>query len=341
MSELLFPIDKAEAYFREACSDFQRHENVLRWRHGDGITEFRVEPIEYHTHDELLVSELVTIEHHSDALDSVDVSYANYLNMWATLSAIIPSDGTQPARLISKVGIFSTDREAAERVYAPLMCTEAVIVGWHAARLARGEFRLDPEQSPLSKTDDPAPYGLADFQAVKMNADRVGLIAAADDGECWCEFPWDPGAASHLFRQQSEALLESGKYTAEELERLSGRTMLFSATTKHPHPLYGNGILCRLELPLPRDAPYASTIVDQLNRWELRRPDLPPLYGAWCIGPRAPTFVTYLPNQFCLPGLVPNLLAWSEQRARRVQALLEQGMDPGDWIDGLEQTKAT
>jgi hypothetical protein len=288
----------------------------------------------------LLVSELVTVEHHSDALGSVDPSWANYLNVWATLSALVSSDDAQPARLICKVGIFSTDREAAQRVYAPLMCTEAVIVGWHAARLARCQFRLDPEQSPLSKTDVPPPYDLADFQAVKSMSDRAGLIAYADDGEYSCEFPWDPGAASHLFRQQYEALLESGKYTEEELNRLSGRTMLFWATSKEPHPLYGNGILCRLELPLPRDAPYITMLVDQLNRWELRRPDLAPLYGAWCIGPRAPTFVTFVPNQFCLPGLLQNLWVWSRERAWRVQALLEQGIDPGAWVDGLEQANA-
>ena len=113
MPEPLFPIDQAEAYFRQAYSKVERRGNVVRWPHCDGITEFRVEAIEYHTHDKLLVSELVTLEHCSDAIGAVDAAWAAHLNTWATLSAFVATDGTQSAQLICKVGVFSTDREAA------------------------------------------------------------------------------------------------------------------------------------------------------------------------------------------------------------------------------------
>jgi hypothetical protein len=166
----------------------------------------------------------------------------------------------------------------------------------------------------------------------------MGLIGSASEKHFTCEFPWDPGAASNLFRHQREHLLESGEYTSEELDRLSGRTVLFWMTSTEPHPFYGNGILCRLELPLPLDAANSAGLVEQLNRWELRQPDLPPLYGAWCIGSRAPTFVTFVPNQFCLPGLLQNLTMWSQQRALGVRALLAQDEDLAHWTNGLEQS---
>ena len=337
MAEGLFPIDQAEGYFRKTYDNVERQGNVLRWPHGDGITELRVDAIEYHTYDKLLVSELVTIEHSSDALADVDTVWAAHLNKWATLSALVAKDAAQNARLICKVGIFSSDREAAERVYAPLMCTEAVIMGWHAARLARGQFRADPELSPLTSTDDPPPYGSTDFLAAKAYTDRMGLVGSVGDGHYTCEFPWDPGAASNLFHHLRERFLKSGEFTAEELDRLSGRTALFWVTSTVPHPLYGNGVLSRLEIPLPLDGTDAAKLVDRLNRWELKRPDFPPLYGAWCIGNRAPTFVSFVPNQYCLPGLLQNLTAWSLQRALRVQALLAEDIDSGDWLDGLEQ----
>jgi hypothetical protein len=299
----------------------------------------RVDPIEYHTQDKLVVSQLVTIQHFSDAIAAVDAAGAAHLNKWATLSALVATDGGQPARLVCKVGIFSSDREAAERVYAPLMCTEAVIMGWHAGSLARNRYRIDPEKSPLNGTEATPPYSLADFEAAKALTDRMGLIGSASEKHFTCEFPWDPGAASNLFRHQREHLLESGEYTPEELDRLSGRTVLFWLTSTEPHPLYGNGILCRLELPLPLDAANSAGLVDQLNRWELSQPDFPPLYGAWCIGSRAPTFVTFVPNQFCLPGLLQNLTVWSRQRALGVRARLAQDEDLAHWTNGLEQSR--
>ncbi|HUS98026.1 MAG TPA: hypothetical protein VMX97_14960, partial [Hyphomicrobiaceae bacterium] len=316
MPDRLFPIDRAEAYFRKACANVERRGNVIRWPHYDGTTELRVDTIEYHTHDKWLVSEMVTVEHFSDALAPVDATWAAHLNKWATLSAFLATDGVQPARLVCKTGIFNTDRKAAEHVYAHLMCTEAMIVGWHAKMIARDQYRIDPEQSPLSRTDIPPPYDSSDFEAAKAFTDRMGLVGHASESFYSCEFPWDPGAASHLFRLNREQLLVSGNYTPEELDRLSGRTILLWVTSTEPHPLYGNGLLCRLELPLP--ASNTADLVEQLNHWELRRPDFAPLYGAWCIGNRAPTFVTFVPNQFCLPGLPQNLTHWSYQRALRV-----------------------
>lgn len=113
-------------------------------------------------------------------------------------------------------------------------------------------------------------------------------------------------------------LPESGQNTPDELAPLSSRNILFGMTTTEAHPLYGNGVLCRLELPVPPGASNSAHLVDQLNRRELGRPDFAPLYGAWCTGPRALTFVTFVPNQCCLPSLLQNLTAWSHKRALRI-----------------------
>ena len=337
MAEGLFPIDDAEAYFRQAHDNVERQGNVLRWPQCDGITELRVDAIAYHTYDNLLVSELVTIEHSSDALAEIGIARAALLNKYATISALVAKDDAHRGRLICRVGIFSKDREAAKHVYAHLMCTEALVIGWQAAMLVRNQFQIDPAQSPLMRTDDPPPFQSTDFLAAKAYSDHLGLVGSAGDGYYTCEFPWDPGAASNLFHHLREQFLASGEFTSEELDRLSGRTILFWATSTVPHPLYGNGVLCRLEIPLPLAGTDAAKLVNRLNRWELKRPDFPPLYGAWCIGNRAPTFVSFVPNQYCLPGLLQNLTAWALQRALRVQALLAEDIDSGDWLDGLEQ----
>lgn len=338
MPERLFPIDDAEAFLRDTFDDVERFSNGLRWPHGDGTTELRVEEIEYHTHDKLLVTELVTVEHASEPLAEVSMTWAAHHNKWATLSAFVVEDGNQPASFICKAGIFSTDAEAARHIYAPLICTEAAVVGWHAMMLARGQFETDPDESPLAMTDTPPPYGPENFLDAKAYSDHLGLIGSVGDDEFTCEIPWDPGAVSNLFHHLREQLLETGEFTAEELDRISGRTALFRVTSTVPHPLYGNGVLSRLEIPIALSEDDAAKLVDRLNRWELARPDLPPLYGAWCIGERAPTFVSFAPTQYCLPGLLQNLTSWSLQRAMRVQALLCDEADSGGWLDDLAST---
>ncbi len=338
MTERLFPIDDAEAFLRDTFDEVERHGNVLRWPHFYGTTELRVEEIAYHTHDKLLVTELVTVEHASELLAEIGMAWAAHHNKWATLSAFVAADGSRPTRLISKAGIFSTDGEAARHVYAPLMCTEAAVVGWHAAMLARGQFETDPDDSPLAMTDTPPPYGPEDFLDAKAYSDQLGLIGSLGDDEFTCEIPWDPGAVSNLFHHLREQLLETGEFTSEELDRVAGRTSLFRVTSTVPHPLYGNGVLSRLEIPIALGEGDTAKLVDRLNRWELERPDLPPLYGAWCIGDRAPTFVSFAPTQYCGPGLLQNLTSWSLQRAMRVQALLSEDADSGRWLDDLTST---
>ena len=94
---------------------------AIRWPHGDGITEFRVEAIDYHTHDEWLVSELITLENFSDAIAAVDAAWAAHLNKWATLSAWRPS----APRLKSEFLVQIVRRLNA---FTRHMCTEAVIM---------------------------------------------------------------------------------------------------------------------------------------------------------------------------------------------------------------------
>jgi hypothetical protein len=73
------------------------------------------------------------------------------------------------------------------------------------------------------------------------------------------------------------------------------------------HPLYVKGVHSVLELPFPPNNPASVRMVNELNAWELSGADLPPHFGAWCIGSRAPAYVSFMPTQYCLPGLLQNL----------------------------------
>jgi hypothetical protein len=198
---------------------------------------------------------------------------------------------------------------------------EACIIGWHAARIARGQLEVDPDDSPLQKTGEPPPFDAEAFAAAHERTEQLGLIGSLGNGSYSVEFPWDPGALSRQFAipELRAKLIADGTHTSEDLDRLAGATSFMQVINNERHALYGNGVLSRLEIPTDTDETTASSLIDELNRWELSGSDLPPLFGAWCMGPRAPTFVSFLPNQFCVPGLLQNLLYWTLVRHSRVR----------------------
>jgi len=320
----LFPIDNAEQYVKSFASDLERTESRIRWIAGDGITELAVHEIEQSTSDGLVVKEVVVLSHSSPAFAGVTAESASRLNKWATLSALIPRFGDNPSQLVCKVGVFSQDRKAAEQLYAPLVCTEAAVLGWHAARVARGQFYVDPALSPLNMTDKRPPFDSADFESVLHMTNERGFLGSLVPNHFTVEFPWDFGSVSSLFASddfQAKAKRRFN-YSTEDLQRMSGRTTLLQIGFT-AHPLYGNGVFSRLEIPIPINDPSVFRLVDELNRWELSGSDLAPLFGSWCVGDRAPTFMTFIPNQACLPGLLQNLTAWAIVRHNRVRQWIE------------------
>ena len=139
MAQPLFPPDRLEGHLRSLIPSLERSGDSLRWAAGDGISELSLTPIQQLTFDGLTVAEVATLTHSSPYLVDFSPDLIARLNSRATISSLVPADGNSPARFVSKVGIFSTDREAAERNYAPLIALEAAIIGWHAAHMARGD----------------------------------------------------------------------------------------------------------------------------------------------------------------------------------------------------------
>jgi hypothetical protein len=152
----LFPLDNAELYLRQFNSDRERHANRLRWLSHGGVTELVVTDVQEKAFDGLLVSEVVTLTHSSKAIAAVSQELAAHVNQWATMSAIVGTDDDGPTRLVAKVGIFSTDGEAAQRVYAPMLCMEAGFVGWHAAHRVGPAIRTLESLARRQSSESPA-----------------------------------------------------------------------------------------------------------------------------------------------------------------------------------------
>ena len=323
VSQYLFPMASAENYFRMFAKSLVQSGGSLRWESGDGISELSVTPIHERTFDGLLVSEMVTLTHTLPAFANLSPDRIAYLNSMATISSLVPADHSGPTRLVSKVGIFSTDRKAAERLYAPLLCTEAVVSGWHAAHIMRDQFQQDPELSPLQMTNQDPPCDNADFEAIKAITDRVRYYGSLGDRHFTVELPWEAGAVTQLMNLEEfrNGMRASHGLSEERLDRMAGKTSLLQILVAE-HPLYGRGISSILELPFAPDDPATIRMANELNAWELSGADLPPHFGAWCIGSRALTYVSFLPTQFCVPGILHSLTVWMSARHARVHQWL-------------------
>jgi hypothetical protein len=293
---MLFPLNNIESQLRQIIPSIERNGDALRWMTADGIGELAVRPIAQRAFDGLLVSERVTLTYYSPAFTSVSAETIARLNALATLSSLVPADASGPARFVAKVGIFSTDVMAAERVYAPLLFTEAAIVAWHANRLMRGEFRANPDQSPLSMTREEPPFDDADFVALKAITDRSGYLSSLGQKHFSVEFPWDVGG-------------------------MAGKTSLLQIRSVE-NPLYGKGILGTLELPFAPTDPASIQTANELNAWEISGAALPPHFGSWCIGDRALAYVCFFPTQYCFAGLLQNLTVWMAARQYRLREWL-------------------
>ena len=223
----LFPLDRAEAFLRKRFPDLKRSGATLTWPDHQGRSELSIEAVDTSLPDGRRVTDLVTLTHTNPRLAAVSVEEAALQNRYATLSAIVlPEDGT-PAKLIAKVGVFETDRAAAERVYAPLLCTEATILGWYTQHLTAHEFSSTAAECPLEHMPDGSPF-LRDIDPCLKISESLGYMASPGEGGLTVEFPWDAGAVSHMFRGPLAPALSQGLST-EDIERLGGNTALMTA----------------------------------------------------------------------------------------------------------------
>lgn len=187
----------------------------------------------------------------------------------------------------------------------------------------RNELRGNPVDSPLNLTNQEAPFDNADFEAIKATTDRSGYLGSLGDRHFTVEIPWEVGAKTNLLLQEDvrESARVSLGLSEEHLDRMAGKTSLLQIRSTE-HPLYGKGICSTLELPLSFEAPATAKVANELNAWELSGADLAPHFGSWCVGNRALSYVSFMPTQFCVPGLLHNLTVWMVARHVRVREWL-------------------
>lgn len=255
-----------------------------------------------------------------DSAKEITAMKAANWNMFASLSALLPTSQNEGPCLVSRVTLYHGDEDAAQRIYAPIMATEAYIQPAALVSAARGTI-LGPSYFGLSCGEDATPYGEQDFMYAKEQCIQESVYANAGIGGITVEFPYDPGAVSSFFSGLVDD--QAANATAEEelMAQLGGRTFLLTIRANERHPVLGVGLFSLLRLPISfRDSNTLVDVVNKLNKWEFAAFDMPPMFGGWCVDPKwpSPAFAMFLPNELCNPGMPRTIVAWMGHRARRI-----------------------
>lgn len=271
-----------------------------------GITHIRVRPIDVDAIDRAKITNVISIvtELPELPIPSDDAALA-VCNTGAAFSAAIRNEETKRIELVSRLSCFENDDEAW-RLYVPMVAFAAmfqsdIFLKFLSQLLSSSGIEVEGE---FAGGDEPPPWGAEDFQLTQERLDQIGIFANGGEGGLTAEFPWDAGAVS-----QMESLITGGERK---------RTSLLLLKTEESHPYLGNGLFCRLVLPISYPFERAAEVVHQLNRLERAATDAPPFFGAWCAEPSSgtPTFVCFWPNAFYAPGTATNITTWMMHRSR-------------------------
>jgi hypothetical protein len=299
------PFDKIAGILRDSGQGVAHIENGLAFAKGDWNTVISFEERHASTRDGKKLTGILSIK--TDLGDGSDI-YSDdgllLLNPMATLGAIVKEPETGRTFIGSRLTLYEGD-ETRWGFLAPLAgCTALLQLDTFAA-VFRQAFGIK-EHTPfitLPRSAEPSLWAAADYSQAALILRDPGVFANASPEGLTAEFEWEPGAVTAI---------------------KGDRTSLLMITSDEPHPALGNGLLCRLHLPLRLPDGEALKIANDLNLFELNAADAPPLLGAWCCDTDLSglVHVAFWPNFMHYPATILHMTQWMMKRNHIVRSYL-------------------
>ena len=220
-------------------------------------------------------------------------------NTMATTGAIV-IDLDEGAALVSSLPVFEDDTEALEDLYRLMVANGALVHLYGplaAARHYLDASDTEPVEIGIPAWDQPSYWGAEEFVYAENVLRQAGCYCNAGVSSLTAEFPWEKGACSAI---------------------LGDSTSLMRFDTQIPHPVAGNGLFFRLDLPLTFDREQLAKYANFLNVFEVNGTDTPPFFGAWCsqLDNGTLTYIGFWPNCMYKRGTVANIAFWCRSRSR-------------------------
>lgn len=299
------PLDELESLLAPTSLELTREDRALVGHNGTYQTRVEVSRPETRSGPNGPIRAVVRVTSDlpaSLALTLRRVDFAADVNRFSSLGALIVDDD------LARVGCRLTmyEREDAWRTLQLPLLLFAVIGG--AEGILGG--LLSTVRAQVQGVKDKPAWTASDIRLVERYLSRIA-VCNADGLELTAEFGLEAAATSAI----------GGHRTA--LLQVDGAAF---------HPSLGRGLLCVLQMPdRIDDKRRLAHLVNRLNQLEMESTDLPPHFGAWCIGKQGnnPAYVTFLPNAaHAIAGVAVNLAVWSAVRARWAGTVMAGALAP-------------
>lgn len=232
----------------------------------------------------------------SDALKEKNPNLIPVANKFASLGAIFVEKGE--VFLGSRLTIFE-----AEDAWATLQLPLSLFAVISSVEGTLGALRRDINKE--APRGGESKWMQDDFQYAKDCLAQHSFCNIASSG-LTAEFSLRHGAISAIMGTNATSLLK--------------------LKSDQPHPELGGGLFCLLEMPHRiADKERLHQLSQQLNLMEMAAHDLPPHFGAWCVGSLGNNlaYVSFLPNELHhATGIASNYAFWSLSRSLWANAML-------------------
>ena len=221
-------------------------------------------------------------------------------NTVATTAAIVRDPDEGGAALVSSVPVFDEDTVALKDLYTQMVANGALLQLYGplaAASLFMEAPRMQPDETGIPAWDQPSYWDEDEFEYAANRLQQNGYYCNADASGLTVEFPWEVGACSAM---------------------LGDCTSLLRLQADMPHPLAGNGLFFRLDLPVTLEREQLAEYANYLNVFEASGVDTPPFFGAWCsqLDNGTLTHAGFWPNCMYKPGTAANIAFWCFCRSK-------------------------
>lgn len=313
------PIDAISAIVEAAIGKVQQIEHGISFATGIGQTRIEVIPVHHetsHGHEiEAVIKIRTELLHEFEAVIKArnepvsqsspmdDEEKLSLFNALASFGALLRDPDTGRLVVASRLSAFAGD-SASWRLYVPLVAFGSMLQGESIIKgIAKFLDYIEAAPMVLPDSEKPCFWGRQDFEGSERLLDQQGFIANGDAGGMTVEFPWEQGALSSI---------------------VGHSTSLVQFFSDQPHPILGNGLFFKLDLPVQFEPERLTRTANLLNLWEWKTVDAPPFFGAWCNDKKSGllSHVGFWPNAMYQSGTVTNIAIWMMHRTRLVKEVL-------------------
>lgn len=304
-------LDIIEGFIKSNGNKVHRDKNglyfkTILWKTSVSFVEKNVQTI-----DREEISDVIYIKTNlREEFYKLDEQKIAFLNAFAVFSAIIKDEDSGTFFAGSRLTTYKNDEKDIINLYAVLAGFSALLQvdSFHnsiSCSLPEQDRQQHRNYKTLPKANLPSQWGEDDFEYVQSMLEMRGIFANADQKGLTAEFPWGSEGFSAI---------------------KDDKTSLFTLQSDMPHPILGNGLFLKLELPLSFDETKVAKISNRLNIAEMNAIDSVPFFGAWCgqINNSRLAFVGFYPNLMYKHGIALNIATWMLCRSQIAKEMLNR-----------------